>query len=204
MKKLFPNKLLCLLKSHFSIALFGIVFMSYFLSCEMESKKKVLQQEIDISEIMTDEEVDDYLQVNQNPTNETLDPTIIIENQKKFVFVVIRTEEPELKDKYSSFPTRIWNDYIICSKIFEFNEFNEDLGYKLMDDVQNSFEFKYRIDAVNHNFYNDVQRFVNYDFRDIYLNDKVKVKSIEYLEFDSYKEASIKRNEIMDIEINMR
>ena len=119
----------------------------------------------------------------------------------KYVFVVFEAKEPKLSyiepqyigDRLSNeIASRYWEETGYCSDIKQIPEFTEDDGYMLIDN------FKKELFSRPSEYYAEViVKVRNAETREALKNEKVEITSSKYLAFDSYKEASIERENIM-------
>lgn len=163
--------------------LFSLLLIGCFISCEIKSNQNVPEYKPSTPQI-------DNIQIEVPETNH------------KFVFVTIITKEPRLNYKPATYINQTyfdeiafveWDKYIHYSEIEEYTDFTEDDGYKLMDKAKKDIISKYRSYP-----YDVIQNVQNPLKEEELLSHKVTVLSSEYFEFDSYKDASVRKNEIMN------
>lgn len=134
-------------------------------------------------------------------TTETIDnyvPEPI--NNTKFLLLIYEVEMPYLDYQPSYYtPMNVlieefyyvnWLRGEMPSEVMEIKNFNEDTAYRLLDENEKF------VKVVPEQFEKDVNLYVkNYSHKSEFLNNKVKIFKRYYLTFDSYAEASIKRQE---------
>lgn len=119
-------------------------------------------------------------------------------NTHKFVFVITETTEPELnyfEARYDLGTEELalvnFKKFRYISEIKEYENFNEDEGYKLMDmakkQIKNTYS-KFQLDVLN--------KVRNNLKREDLLKNIIKVDNCIYKEYDSYKEASIRADSL--------
>lgn len=165
----------------------GVIFFS-----NQENQKIVKSNEFSVNETIT----------TTTDTNDSYIPEPI--SSSKFVIVVFETEEPSLYYRpriQSIVPGQqdleelywvSWTPNLTVSKVLEFDTFTTDDAYMLMDETE-----KFATVVPEH-FKQDVNsKIYKYTERENLLTNKNKVIKRSYLTFDTYAEASIKRQELL-------
>ncbi|MDO5637876.1 MAG: hypothetical protein Q4G18_11595 [Myroides sp.] len=138
-------------------------------------------------------------------TNDSYVPEPV--NNTKFVLLVYKVEAPYLAYQPSFYtPMNVlveevyyldWLKGEAPSDVMEFKYFSSDNAYKLLDEHE-----KY-VTITPEEFKKDVEvNIKDYSYKSYLLNLKVKIIDRYYLTFDSYGDASIKRQEIIKTHSN--
>jgi len=135
-------------------------------------------------------------------TTETLSDNVVESiNKSKFILLVYEVDMPYLEYQPSYYtPMNVlveeayylnWARGEMPSEVMEIQNFNEDTAYKLLDENEKF------VKVLPEQFEKDVELYVkNYSYKYELLNNRVKIVKRHYLSFDSYADASIKRQEI--------
>lgn len=177
--------------------IYSLFIIFFLVSCEIESNKS-LPISAEYPESQTQSLLNEY-----NDDNYSIEQKQ--EVKSKFVFAIVKFEQPHLHYSpgiyfYDENLTDInesayiiWKEVISSSEIMEFPNFNEDDGYKLMDQMKK--EVLSRPLALMYEL-NQVQNLTKR--RELIDEGKIKNISSEYFVFDSYKEGTLNRDLILN------
>lgn len=136
-------------------------------------------------------------------------PSLNIGGNTKFVYVVIKTKEPELEHSEGIYiPDRVggfggtrtedinfvkWENYVYTSEIQEIQNYNEDKKFRLMDEGESS--ARQELTYKDMNFRSDVFMKVSDDRERRKLeNNTAEIIDRKAYVFDTYKQASEHKN----------
>ncbi len=148
-----------------------------------------------------------FPQNNSQKFEPASNPSLNIGGNTRFVYIVIKTKEPELVHHGGTYiPNSYgglrktdeinyvkWENYIYTSEIKEIQNYNEDKKFRLMDEVEGS--ARQKLFFKDSNFSSEVYRKVSGDDKISELQKNTgEIIDRKALVFDTYKQASEHRN----------
>jgi|GEM_PF-1881762 len=208
---------------------FVLFFVFTLFSCNSGSNSELEQRltQLEKENNKLKEQIEDKIQKPNEPTTQSIQNTNLIPQNKselfeptnksnlniggntKFVYVIIKTKEPELEhsegvyisDGVGGFGgTRTndinyvkWENYAYKSEIQEIQNYNEDKKFRLLDEVESLTRQKLSIRDIN--FRSEVfMKVRDENERSKLENNSIKIIDRKACVFDTYKEASEHKN----------